>query len=74
MKELPPFNDFLKSINMNKFLYDLNRFSEMMKNSGEDVQFSKEQLEQIAMMSNFQLFAYLQQYHEWLSLLLQQWD
>lgn len=64
--KLPTFDEFIDSVNMNELSYDLSRFAtdELKKTNSL---FTKEQNDFLSATIVTMLYAFLQQYHQWLS-------
>lgn len=65
MKELPAFTDFLKSIDQEKFGYDVELFLRMRGYKGSRL-FSQSEQEDILHFTAATFLAFLQDYHIWL--------
>lgn len=64
--KLPAFSDFLRSVNMDEFNYDISRFASAELKQSSDL-FTQEQYSFLTQTIATMQFALLAQYHQWLS-------
>lgn len=63
---LPPFSDFMKDIDLNKFSYDLAMNATATLKSSSNV-LTQEQYSFLCETISSMMITYLAQYHQWLS-------
>lgn len=67
MKELPPFTDFLTSIDLGKFGFDFEFFQGLLHYDEKAGPLSIKEKQEASQIASSVLLAYLQAYHIWLS-------